>query len=60
MRTWAQWCINNNLRWLVYVVSFLFVPVTIIVYILFTMVPDILKEISHEFRRIGAAKKTIE
>ena len=57
MAKWAQWFINNNLRWLLYVVAVVYLPFAIVFYIATTVMPDIWHDIKREFKEIARAKK---
>lgn len=55
---WAQWFINHNLRYLIYVLFMIFIPTAVIWYLLLEIVPDLTREVSRDFKLIVNAKKT--
>ena len=58
MTPWAQWFINNNLRYLLYVVAALLCPFYTTVYLGREVFPTIGNELARDFRSIASAKKT--
>ena len=58
MRLWAQWCIDHNLRWLLYVVAVTLLPVVGVIYLWGKAFPEVLDDTLHSLRAIGKQRKT--
>lgn len=52
MRAWAKWCINHNLRWIVYLTGFIYLPLYFIYYI-----PEALSDWVRDMKSIKLTKK---
>jgi hypothetical protein len=57
MRTWAKWCINNNMRWVLYGMTILVNMPVMLGYNIYLAFCETRKDITSDFRAIKREPK---
>jgi len=60
MAPWAQWFIDNNMRYLLYILALAYIPFSLVRYILIEIMPDLLSDIRRDLSLILTAKRTLK